>query len=191
MRKTMRYVHLAVVMVLLTGCVSVYYPDESSGGVSKAGHDVQAIAYKKKVAALAQRLAALGANTDGAESVRLAETAVRSSAVLAEDYRLIRPPLLHNIFVRIGLKDRGLCYQWTEDLLQRLNRLALKTYRLHWAVAYRGSDLREHNCVVVTAAGQPFQSGIVLDPWRHSGDLYWVLVKRDTYPWQELPPAAW
>jgi hypothetical protein len=58
-------------------------------------------------------------------------------------------------------------------------------------VAYRGSELREHNSVVITATGQAFENGMVLDPWRNSGNLYWDLIKMDTYPWQELPPSEW
>jgi hypothetical protein len=34
---------------------------------------------------------------------------------------------------------------------------------------------------VVTAKGQPFEEGIVLDAWRRSGKLYWALVKKDKY----------
>jgi hypothetical protein len=69
--------------------------------------------------------------------------------------------------------------------------LDLKTYQLHWGVAYRGSELREHNSVVITARGEPFETGMVLDPWRNSGDLYWALIQTDTYPWVELPPDEW
>jgi hypothetical protein len=58
-------------------------------------------------------------------------------------------------------------------------------------VAYRGSELREHNCVVITAEGQDFFRGIVLDPWRNSGNLYWARVTADSYPWKVLPPSDW
>jgi hypothetical protein len=91
----------------------------------------------------------------------------------------------------MGFKDRGLCYHWTEDLLKRLRSLNLKTYRLYWAVAHRGSELREHNSVVITARGQAFEDGIILDPWRRSGDLYWAKVRADHYPWIERPSSEW
>ena len=122
------------------------------------------------------------------EARQVAETAITYSEDLAADYELVRPAILHNVFVRMGLKDRGLCYHWTEDLIKRLRSLDLKTYQLHWGVAYRGSELREHNSVVITATGEAFEKGMVLDPWRNSGDLYWALIETDTYPWKKLPP---
>jgi hypothetical protein len=76
-------------------------------------------------------------------------------------------------------------------LIKELATLDLKTYEFHWGVAYRGSDLREHNTVVITANGYGFEQGIVLDPWRNSGELYWVGVKEDKYPWKLLPLAEW
>jgi hypothetical protein len=45
--------------------------------------------------------------------------------------------------------------------------------------------MHEHNSVVVTAKGQPFQQGLVLDAWRHSGRLHWTPVIADRYPWEE------
>jgi hypothetical protein len=42
-----------------------------------------------------------------------------------------------------------------------------------------------HSTVVVTARNQPFEKGLVLDPWRNSGRLYWIPVKADRYPWEK------
>lgn len=146
---------------------------------------------RQSAEALENDLVALNHGSARSEARKLAETALQTSAFLTEEYELVRPPLLHNIFVKMGLRDRGLCYQWTEDLMSHLMALELKDYQLRWAVAHRGSDLREHNTVVVTANGQPFEDGLVLDPWRNSGKLYWVVVKKDTYPWEELPKKEW
>jgi hypothetical protein len=38
---------------------------------------------------------------------------------------------------------------------------------------------------VVTAKGKDFFEGIVLDPWRDSGRLYWISVKEDKYHWEK------
>ena len=140
---------------------------------------------------LEQELIGLSATIDKAEARILAETAVRESAVLAEEYQLVRPAVAHNLLVVFGIRDRGLCYHWTEDLMKRLQALDLESVQLHWGVAYRGSELREHNCVVVTAREQSFFKGIVLDPWRNSGNLYWAVVSKDSYPWETLPPSDW
>jgi hypothetical protein len=143
------------------------------------------------VNALRRALDALGPGTDKAEAGILAETAVTYSSRLAEEYRVVPPARLHNLLIQVGIRDRGLCYHWTEDLMKRLQALGLKTYQLHWGVAHKGSELQEHNSVVVTANGQPFEAGLLLDPWRNSGDLYWAVVNTDSYPWQELPVSEW
>jgi hypothetical protein len=173
---------------LISSCASVYHPAADEQGPANR---VIAEKYREKVSALQTDLAGLNGHLDHDEAARVAETAISYSAELAAEYRLIRPAALHNLFVRMGFRDRGLCYQWTEDLLRKLQTLNLKTYQLYWAVAHRGSELREHNSVVITARGQPFEDGIVLDPWRNSGDLYWSKINSDRYPWRELPPSEW
>jgi hypothetical protein len=144
-----------------------------------------------KVSDLQSHLRALGGHSDPAEARSVAEAAVTYSLRLAEEYRAAPPAWWHNLLIQMGFRDRGLCFQWTEDLMKRLQGLNLKTYELHWGVAHKGSDLREHNSVVITALRQPFEEGLVLDPWRNSGDLYWAAVSRDSYPWKPLPPDEW
>jgi len=176
---------LLLMAVWLTACAGAH-----QGGRAATGDDNPwPPAYFEKVAALSDDLAALNGHTNLTEAGDLAQTAISYSYRLAEEYRVVRPAVFHNLLVRIGIKDRGLCYQWTEDLMARLDSMQLKSFQLHWGVAYRGSELREHNTVVVTARGQPFEDGIVLDPWRNSGELFWARVKKDRYPWQERMPG--
>jgi hypothetical protein len=170
-------------LLVCAGCSHLNHAGREAAG--HAGTDQQVL--HDRIAALQQELTGLGPTTDRDEAHRVAATAVTYSAYLADQYGLVRPPILHNVLVRLKVKERGLCYQWTEDLLRRLEDLRLTSYRLHWGVAHRGSELREHNTVVITANGQSFENGIVLDPWRNSGELYWVRVDRDRYPWRELP----
>jgi len=170
----------AFVVTLLSGC---------AGPHSSLPREEAQIA--SKVSPLQSRLKQLGEDTDPVEARRVAEAAVTYSLRLAEDYRVAPPAWWHNLLIRMGFRDRGLCFHWTEDLMKRLQALDLKTYQLHWGVAYQGSDLREHNSVVITALKHPFEEGIVLDPWRNSGDLYWAAVSRDSYPWVPLPPDEW
>jgi hypothetical protein len=48
--------------------------------------------------------------------------------------------------------------------------------------------LLEHNGIVVTAKGQRFEDGIVLDPWRKGGRLWWGTLQQDKrHPWKPLP----
>ena len=177
-----KYSFLIIILTVLCSCVSSHQSMQGSDGkntIDLSGY------ISKKIDLLQSDLETLSTNIDITEARQLAETSISYSLLLADKYRLIWPPYLHNILVRVGIRDRGLCYHWTEDLMKRLASLELKSFHLHQGVAHKGSDLREHNSVVVTAMGQNFSDGIVLDPWRNSGDLYWARVKEDRYPWVE------
>ena len=144
------------------------------------------------VRSLQTALTALAPTVRADEAGKMAGTAYDYSEVLATRYQVVWPPLLHNYLVNSGYKERGLCYEWAEDLLAQLEALQLKSLELHWGLARYGTA-REHNSLVVTARGQPFEQGIVLDPWRRSGRLVWVPVAADRYPWVEgelTPPPA-
>lgn len=182
---------LLLLIFLLAGCSGAQHTYRKPSDHSVTSNRLNDAVYSEKVDTLQGDLAGLNRQVNMLEARQVAETAITYSSELAAEYHLVRPAILHNVFVRIGLKDRGLCYHWTEDLMEQLKSLNLKTYQLHWAVAYRGSELREHNSVVITARGEAFEKGIVLDPWRNSGDLYWALIKMDKYPWKELPPEEW
>ena len=193
MKATFKFVTTICLLIGLLGCVkaNVYYPRNSASGSAASGSPSDEQVYWNKIKQLEQELIGLSATIDKTEARILAETAVRESAVLAEEYQLVRPAVSHNLLVVFGIKDRGLCYHWTQDLMTRLQALGLKSFQLQWGVAYRGSELREHNCVVITANGQSFFKGIILDPWRNSGTLYWARVNKDSYPWKVLPPSDW
>ena len=142
-----------------------------------------------EVRALQDALGSLSPTVRQVEAERVAQCAYDSSRILAQKYRVVRPAGLHNFLVNVGLKQRGLCYQWAEDLLAQLQTFKLDSLELHWGIA-RADTAREHNSVVVTARGQPFDEGIVLDPWRRSGRLVWSPVAADKYPWVEGELAA-
>jgi len=109
---------------------------------------------------------------------------------LRQEYGVVGPPsfvnsLFNNFLVNSGIRKRGLCFQWAEDMLAALDALKLASLELHWGEA-RAGTMRENNAIVVTAKGKPFQSGIVLDCWRHSGRVHWNSVAADHFfPWKE------
>ncbi len=134
---------------------------------------------------LARQLQALEPEVAPAEARLAADTAHTYSLKLAEEYHVVRPALLHNVCVNLGFRQRGLCYQWADDLTDKLQSLGLRTLVLHRGVA-RLETSREHSSVVLTAPGQDFKEGIVLDAWRHSGHLFWSRASADKYPWIEV-----
>jgi hypothetical protein len=137
-------------------------------------------------AELRTKLAMLSPNVRMDEAERFAHTAYVTSRQLAREYRVVFPPALNNILINTGARKRGLCYHWTEDLMRKLDGLKLETLELHWGEAF-ARTFSENNGVVVTAKGQPFEQGIVLDAWRYQGRLYWGPVRKDPehYPWKE------
>jgi hypothetical protein len=182
------YKHKFLIMVVMAGLLGA-----CAGGPrgERLDSDPAIQANQRKIATLQHDLSALNGHTDAAEARQVAQIAVQYSAHLAEEYKLVRPPAFHNVLVRVGFKERGLCHHWTADLMKALEKLDLKSFQLYWGVAHRGSELREHNTVVIAARGRNFEDGLVLDAWRNSGELFWRMVKEDRYPWQERPRSEW
>jgi hypothetical protein len=131
-----------------------------------------------RAGALANKLAALSPRVDTTEAARLAECAYATADRLRRQYQMFGTPIFNNFLVYHGFRKRGYCYQWTADLLVALDALKLKTLELHWGESYAGT-WRENNCLVITAKGQPFDSGMIVDAWRHFGQLRWNLVLSD------------
>jgi hypothetical protein len=137
-----------------------------------------------KAEKLANQLAGLSRRVDPNEAKLLAECAYATVARLRPEYNMFGTPIFNNFLVYHGWRKRGYCYHWTEDLLLALDKLKLKTLELHWADAYRDT-WQENNCVVVTAKGQTFKHGMILECWRHFGHLRWNLVPSDQDPYYE------
>src|SRR5437660_10336491 len=129
-------------------------------------------------AGLASKLAALSRTVNREEAELLAECAYATVSKLRRDYRMFGTPIFNNFLIYHGLRKRGYCYQWSEDLLVALDKLKLTSLELHWG-EYDPRTWRENNCIVVTAKGQPFQRGIMLECWRHLGHLYFGPVASD------------
>ena len=128
--------------------------------------------------ALARQIASLSPSVDQNEAALLANCAYATVSRLGRQYHMFGTPIFNNFLVYHGLRKRGYCYQWTADLLVALDALKLKTLELHWGESYAGT-WRENNCLVITAKGQPFDSGMIVDAWRHFGELRWNLVPSD------------
>ena len=147
-------------------------PQKASGSFEVPRSDVA------KAEALANKLAALSPRVDRNEASLLAECAYATADRLRRQYRMFGTPIFNNFLVYQGLRKRGYCYQWTADLLVALDALELKTLELHWGESYAGT-WRENNCLVITAKGQSFDNGMIVDAWRHFGELRWNLVPSD------------
>jgi hypothetical protein len=133
--------------------------------------------------ALTAGLVQLSPSVNPDEARRVAFTAYTTGRQLAAEWRMVWPATMQSFLIHIGARKAGHCFQYANELLLRLDALKLRTLELHWAECNpRAFD--EHNVIVVTARGQPFDQGILLDNWRHSGRLVWGPVKGD-------PPFRW
>jgi hypothetical protein len=176
---------LFAVASVLCSCAGVHYrlPQDESGVHGQKNEHWQ------RTRDLKRALLDLDPGIIPEEAALVAETAVFYSLELANEYELITPPLFHNTLVNLGMKERGLCIHWAEDLLARLRSLNVECLEFHWGVANRHATFRiEHSTVVVTARGRPFEQGMVLDPWRDSGRLFFGAVKEDKYVWEKWQP---
>ncbi|APE43712.1 hypothetical protein BOO69_10025 [Sulfitobacter alexandrii] len=139
------------------------------------------------VAALSRNLRAMSPAVDPAEADRAAALSYRYTYQLAQQYQITDPPLIHNAKVNAGRKPRGLCYHWATDMERLLNREGFKTLEIQRAIANAGNPiLIEHSSAVITARGAPMESGVIIDPWRQGGTLFWSPVLKDgRYDWKE------
>ena len=125
-------------------------------------------------------------HSDPSEAKLIANESILYSVTLSEKYEVTTPPLVHNFLVNVGAKDRGLCYQWSDDLYKHLKQYRIKSMTLKPVGAYVGSYWREHNALALLPKGsQNLSRGVLLDPWRKSGRLYFVPINNDPeYHWQ-------
>ena len=140
-------------------------------------------------AALRARLVALSPSVNPEEARRVAYIAYTTGLELARRWRMVSSPTVQSFLINIGVKKGGYCYQFATELLLRLDAQKFQTIELHWAESDAGTDT-EHNVIAVTARGQPFAEGIMLDNWRHSGHLLWGPLNGDpSHTWQENKDA--
>jgi hypothetical protein len=134
------------------------------------------------------RIAALAPGIDPEEARRVANIAYTTGRDLKKEWKVAWPPGLHNFLVNTGQRKGGLCFQFAERLLWRLAAQKWETLEFHWAESFERTA-SEHNVIVVTAKGQDFYQGIILDNWRYGGRLVWGQVVEDPhYRWHENKP---
>jgi hypothetical protein len=164
----------AVVLVIFAACTRPAIADQQQRPFSFQVPKNDSAAAE----ALADQLAALSPRVNREEAKLLADCAYATASKLRRQYRMFGTPIFNNFLIYHGIRKRGYCFQWSEDLLVALDKLKLTSLELHWG-EYDPRTWRENNCIVVTAKGQPFQRGIMLECWRHLGHLYYGAVVAD------------
>ena len=163
---------LLIWLFFFSGCSLTKVPNPTP-------HEVQ-----KSIHRLSIMLQDLNATIEKKEARYLAQKVVLYSARLSKKYELASPPLWHNTLVNVGIKKRGLCYHWAEDLLADLHKKTYHSLTLHYIGANIGNYF-EHNALAVSAKGMSFKNSLILDAWRNSGELFFINIKEDKkYKWK-------
>ncbi|ETX30085.1 hypothetical protein RISW2_18000 [Roseivivax isoporae LMG 25204] len=151
-----------------------------------APRETPAAADPAEIAELRQAILALGPDIDPEEADRAARVAYTYPLQLRQSYGVTDSAIVHNIKVNNGTRPRGLCWHWADDMEARLDRENFRTLELHRAIGNAGIPFRiEHSTVIVSARGEDMFDGLVLDPWRWGGDLYWgPPAEDDRYRWE-------
>ena len=140
---------------------------------------------QQRITELQLAILSLDDSIDRSEARRAATIAIEYPQQLAQEYEITDPPLTHNMKVNLGVKPRGLCVDWTADLITRLREERFHSLDLHWGIAnYENAFRLEHSTAIISAREHDLQQGLVLDPWRYSGHLFWAKTPEDPiYHW--------
>jgi len=141
-----------------------------------------------KTARLSNILTSLDTSIPRPEANRLAKDILQETAKLTQEFKLTSPPLFHNFLVNVGVREKGLCYQWSDALYAHLHKRNYPSFSFHLYGANIGKYFSEHNTLVVAKKGRVQKDGIVIDPWRNSGELYFSHIQDDVaYHWVHRP----
>ena len=158
-------------LLLLIGCSHTPQPQEKTG-----------------VARLTQLLLEVNENAPKEEAKKLAENIVAESARLEKAFGRQSNPYWHNFLVNVGVKQKGLCYHYSDGLYRHFAAQHYPHYKFHLLGAHIGEYWREHNALGVSAPGQSVLDGIVVDSWRHVGSVYVSKISEDrAYQWRHRP----
>ena len=141
-----------------------------------------------KVTQLSLLFQSLDSNITQNEAMQLSKDIFHKTQQLTKEFELTSPPQFHNLLVTVGVREKGLCYHWSDALYDYLSQKQYASFEFHLVGANIGEYFYEHNALVVVAKGGKVEEGIIIDPWRDSGELYFSKVKDDSsYRWTHRP----
>ncbi len=145
----------------------------------------QPVAGYTEVDELALAIENLGPQVDPAEAQKAATIAYTYSQQLKRDWNVTDPAIIHNAKVINGFREKGLCNDWAQAMTRRLQQENFRTLDVHWATSPPTAFRIIHHSAAISAKGDTMKDGIILDPWRNSGALFWDQVIDDTrYNWR-------
>lgn len=169
-----QFLIISLITFLFTGC-SVKHNNIDLNNVNKLNANMQS---------LSLLIQSLSGKVTKKESNDLAYKAINYSKQLANDYEVVAPALFHNSLINMGIKEKGYCYHYANDLIRYLKNENYKSFNLVKVVSNR-KEYFEHSAIIVTRDDVELNQSVVLDAWRNSGILYYSVVKDDKkYKWE-------
>ncbi|WP_171236150.1 MULTISPECIES: hypothetical protein [unclassified Ruegeria] len=142
-------------------------------------------ATQSDIDALTQAIRSLGPEVDPVEAQQAATISYTYSQQLAREWNITDPAIIHNAKIANGFREFGLCNDWAQAMTARLRQENFRTLDLHWVTSPPTQFRIIHHSALISAKGDSMYDGIILDPWRNSGALYWAPVREDTkYNWR-------
>lgn len=134
---------------------------------------------------LSTLLQSLDKNISQEEAKQLSQDIFHQTQMLTKEFELTSPPVWHNFLVNVGVREKGLCYHWSDALYVYLSKKQYDSFDFHQMGADIGKYFMEHNVLVVVSKGGKLEDGVIIDPWRDSGKVYFSKVSEDTkYKWK-------
>ena len=140
---------------------------------------------QNRVEELSRLLRSLNNSIPPTEAELLSHEIFKETAKLTKKFKPVSEPHFNNFLINVGIKDKGLCYQWSDALYIHFADKNYHDFEFHLLVANKGEYFYEHNVLVVVAKGEKVMDGVIIDPWREPGKLYFSKVSEDKkYEWK-------
>jgi len=150
-------------------------------------HTPKSVDTTDNIELLSQAITALSGEIIPSEANETSRILLNTTSELAKQYNMASPAKYHNLLVNLGLRKRGLCCHWAEDLHAKLRQINSYSLEFDWVVTKHGNILQEHNTVIIFASNSSWENGLIYDPWRNSGEPFWSQVGQDKYQWKRHP----
>jgi len=159
----MKYLYLAIIILSFMGCTK------------------QTI-LEKQDEFLSQKLISLDKSINKKQALEISYKILKASKDIKDEFQPVSYPWINNTLVNLGIKQKGLCWEWRDEFYRRLEG-QVEPFGMQKVVANKGM-LSEHNAIVLISKSSDIQNSILIDLWRFGGIPYIVTTKDDdSYIW--------
>jgi hypothetical protein len=134
---------------------------------------------------LSQKLISIDDSISKKQASKISYKILQVSKNIQDEFNPVSYPWINNTLVNLGIKEKGLCWEWRDELYSRLYG-KIEPLQMQKVVANKGK-LSEHNAIVLLSKSNDIQNSILIDLWRFSGIPYIVITKDDdSYIWSVM-----